>query len=259
MLHRLRRWRRERILEREGIDPALWQELMQGLPQFAGLDTDERERLRELASLFLHEKQVEPLDGLELDASMRGGLAALACLPVLNLGLSAYRGWHTVLVYPGGFLARHAYTDDAGVAHEEVSPLAGEAWEGGPVVLSWDDVERSLDLDGYNVVIHELCHKLDMVNGDANGHPPLPAEMSLQAWTAAFSEAYHALCRNVEEERETFLDPYAAEAPGEFFAVACEAFFEQPAGLRDALPGVYEQLRRYFRQDPAHRLPGVPV
>ncbi len=257
MLARLRRWRRARILEREGIDAALWQDLMDGLPVFTGLDATERERLREMAALFLHEKQLEPLDGLELDQAMRAGLAALACLPILNIGLDAYRGWHTILVYPGGFVARHAYTDEAGLAHEEVSPLAGEAWEGGPLVLSWDDVERSLDLDGYNVVIHEFCHKLDMANGDANGHPPLPAGMPLKAWTAAFSEAYEALCADLEAGRETALDPYAAEAPGEFFSVACEAFFEQPADLQARLPAVYEQLRQYFRQDPVRRLPAA--
>ncbi|MFV8834502.1 M90 family metallopeptidase [Aquisalimonas sp.] len=256
MLERFRRWRRGRILQSAGIELALWTDLMDALPVFSGLDRAERERLREHASLFLHQKDVMPLNGLELDQPMRAGLAALACLPVLNLGLQVYRGWRTVLVYPAGFIARHSYTDEHGLAHEEASPLAGEAWEGGPVVLSWDDVERSLELDGYNVVIHEFCHKLDMSNGDANGMPPLPAGMSPRDWAAAFTEAYEALCAAVEAGQETVLDPYAAEAPGEFFAVACESFFERPVALREAMPAVYRQLSRYFRQDPCARLPG---
>lgn len=256
MLERLRRWRRERILQHAGIEPALWAHLMGALPVFSGLDGAERERLRELASLFLHEKDVMPLNGLTLDAAMRAGLAALACLPVLNLGLDVYRGWRTVLVYPSGFMARHSYTDEHGLAHEEESPLAGEAWEGGPVVLSWEDVERSLELDGYNVVVHEFCHKLDMSNGDANGMPPLPVGMSPQDWSAAFTDAYDALCAAVDADQETVLDPYASEAPGEFFAVACESFFERPVALREAMPAVYAQLSRYFRQDPGARMGG---
>ncbi|MDN3516180.1 zinc-dependent peptidase [Aquisalimonas lutea] len=254
MLDRIRRWRSRRVLRRAAINTAVWDELMTGLPVCAGLDADERARLHRTASLFLHDKRLEPLAGVVLDESRRAALAALACLPVLNLGLAAYRGWRTVLIYPEEFLARHAYTDDAGLAHEEVAPLAGEAWDGGPVVLSWEDVERSLELDGYNVVIHEFCHKLDMSNGEANGLPPLPAEMPLAAWTQAFTEAYDRMCADVEAGRETLLDPYAAEAPGEFFAVACESFFERPRALRAAMPAVYDQLRQYFRQDPGRRL-----
>ena len=254
MLERIRRWRRERILGQVAIDPATWAHLMAELAVFAGLDANERGRLRDLASLFLYEKRVEPLEGLVLDDAMRAGLAAFACLPVLNLGLEAYRGWHTVLVYPGGFLARHAYTDEHGLAHEEARPLAGEAWEGGPVVLSWDDVESSLALDGYNVVLHEFCHKLDMSNGEANGMPPLPQHMSREAWTAAFTAAYEALCRDVDAGHEGVLDVYAAESPAEFFAVACESFFERPLALKLGMPAVYEQLRQYFRQDPGWRM-----
>lgn len=257
MLERLRRWRQNRILARTGIDPSIWAELMAALPVFAGLAPSERARLRDLAGLFLHAKRLEPLDGLALDPSMRAGLAALACLPVLNIGLDAYRGWRTVLLYPGGFVARHLYTDEHGLAHEEASSLAGEAWEGGPVVLSWEDVEGSLALDGYNVVLHELCHKLDMANGDANGHPPLPAGMDRGAWTAAFTAAFTALQDDLEAGREPALDPYAAESPGEFFAVACESFFERPLALRHAMPAVYAQLAAYFRQDPGRRLAGT--
>ena len=194
--------------------------------------------------------------GLEVDAGMRAALAAVACLPVLNIGLRAYRGGQTVLVYPGSFLANHVYTDEAGVIHEETAPLAGEAWDGGPLVFSWDDVVESLEaLDGYNVVIHECCHQLDMANGDANGMPPLPAGMDPSAWSAAFSAAFDALHASLDAGETPVLDPYAAESPGEFFAVACEAFFECPRLLRETLPAVHAQLTAYFHQDPAERLP----
>lgn len=228
---------------------------MDDLPLFHGLDPGDQERLRALATLFLHEKELVTLRDLELDDAEAVALAAIACLPVLNLGIDAYSGWRTVVLYPGGFLARHRYTDEDGLAHDEESELAGEAWEGGPVVLSWDDVEASLALDGFNVVLHEFAHKLDMRNGDANGYPPLHADMDRAAWTSAMQGAFEALGAAVEAGEPMPLDPYAAEAPAEFFAVASEAFFECPGLLREALPAVYEQLAGYYRQDPAARLP----
>lgn len=255
MLTRMRQWRRRRILRRSGIDPERWQRVLSAIPVCHGLDASERARLRELASLFLHDKRVEPVQGLQLGDDERATIAAMACLPVLNLGLSAYRGWQTVLVYPGAFLVHHRYTDDTGLEHADSGPLAGEAWDAGPVVLSWDDVLASLDRDGYNVVLHEFCHKLDMANGEANGYPPLPDGMDRDAWVAAFTDAFEAEGRLHEAGQPTALDPYALESPAEFFAVACEAFFECPHQLAAQLPAVYHQLRGYFGQDPRQRLP----
>jgi len=255
MLARLRQWRRQRILRRAGIPPYRWQRVLSAIPVCAGLDAPARARLWELASLFLHDKRVEPVHGLQLGSDERATIAAMACLPILNLGLSAYRGWHTVLVYPGAFLVHHRYTDASGLEHAESGPLAGEAWDAGPVVLSWDDVLASLDRDGYNVVLHEFCHKLDMANGEANGYPPLPAGMDRHAWVAAFTGAFEAEARQYDAHEPTALDPYALESPAEFFAVACEAFFECPHQLAAALPSVYQQLRGYFGQDPRQRLP----
>jgi Mlc titration factor MtfA (ptsG expression regulator) len=100
-------------------------------------------------------------------------------------------------------------------------------------------------------VIHEFAHKLDMANGAADGRPPLHAGMDARAWTAAFTEAYEGFCDALERGRDTWLDPYAAEHPSEFFAVISEAFFEDPAQTKRRYPDVYEQLRLFYRQDPA--------
>jgi Mlc titration factor MtfA (ptsG expression regulator) len=121
------------------------------------------------------------------------------------------------------------------------------------VILSWADVENAGDADGVNVVIHEFAHKLDMLNGDANGFPPLHSGMSREAWGRAFTEAFKDLCRRVEAGEDTDIDPYAAEAPGEFFAVVSEAFFEMPDIVRETYPAVYAQLAEFYRQDPASR------
>ena len=158
------------------------------------------------------------------------------------------------------------HMDEAGVLHHVEEPMSGESWERGPVILSWADAEEAGRGDGYNVVVHEFAHKLDMLNGEPNGFPPLHADMSAKAWKAAFSEAYEDFRGSVDaaeampEHRvqqaldELPIDPYAAESPGEFFAVASEAFFETPELLAPAYPAVYEQLRLFYRQDPKARL-----
>lgn len=249
----VRNWRRQRILQRARLDESLWRQTLDELPLLDGLDTEERARLRELVILFRYEKRFVGGGDLELDEAMELVIAAQACLPVLNLGLDWYDGWHSVIVYPDGFVAEHDVVDEAGVVHRIEGERAGEAWEGGPVVLSWRDVLEAGG--GYNVVVHEFAHKLDLLNGDFNGFPPLHDDMDGQLWYRVFSRAYEDLCRQVDAGLEPVIDPYAADSPGEFFAVMSETFFEVPRLLRRHYPHVYGQLRAFYRQDPAVRLP----
>jgi Mlc titration factor MtfA (ptsG expression regulator) len=248
----LRNWRRRRLLAHHRIDDRLWSAVVAGLPFLRGLSADEMRRLRELALLFLAEKQFTGAHGFALDDAMRLSVAAQACLPVLELGFARYDGWSEVVVHPGDFKVQIAETDDHGVVHEFDDERAGESWPGGPVVLSWDAAAHAPDM---NVVIHEFAHKLDMANGEADGMPPLHSGMDRRAWAAAFRAAYEGFCDMVDREKETWLDPYAAEAPAEFFAVISEAFFESPNEMRRRYPDVYEQLKLFYRQDPASRLP----
>jgi len=251
MLGALKRWWRNRIIARAPLDSAQWQRTLERLPFLRGLSAVERERLRQCVILFLHHKSIHGAGGLELDREMQLLIAAQACLPILNLDIDYYRGWVEVIVYPDEFVPRVQYTDDAGVVHTQREPHAGEAWLQGPVILSWADVAPSAD--GVNVVVHEFAHKLDMLNGDANGFPPLHGGMNREAWSHAFGSAYADFCRGVVAGREDAIDPYAAESPGEFFAVLSEAFFETPRAVIDLYPRVYDQLRLFYRQDPAAR------
>jgi MtfA peptidase len=182
--------------------------------------------------------------------AMRVSIAAQACLPILELGLDWYAGFSGIVVYPGDFRVRRTETDKDGVVHEWDDELAGEAMPGGPVVLSWDATAND---PAINVVIHEFAHKLDMLNGEADGLPPLHAGMDRAAWGVAFREAYEGFCDAVERGKETWLDPYAAEHPSEFFAVISEAFFEDAAETRRRYPDVYDQLKLFYRQDPLSR------
>jgi hypothetical protein len=232
-----------------------WAAAWDALPQLTGLDADQAERLRALALDFLREKRLEPVQGLELTDTMRLRVALQACLPILELGLDWYRGWYALILYPDEFVTEHQHADEHGLVWTEAEIRTGESWDLGPVILSWADVECARDLDGYNVVIHELAHKLDLRDGAVNGRPPLHRGMSGEVWARVFTAAYEDLCRRDAAGEETAIDPYACESPAEFFAVASEVFFEIPSLLAGEYPDVYQQLRAFYRQDPLARLP----
>jgi Mlc titration factor MtfA (ptsG expression regulator) len=264
LFSRFAQWRKQRIIALTPLSEGQWRRACDALPFLAGLDAEELARLRGLAVLFLDAKQMAGAGGLELTDDIRLSIAIQACLPILNLGLDYYAGWVGIVVYPGEFVVPRAQSDEDGVVHEYDETIAGEAWEAGPVILSWEDVEIGADEtdSGYNVVIHEFAHKLDMLNGDVDGMPPLHQGMDRKSWQKALGTAYDDFCRDVDacgddEDAldELVIDPYAAEHPSEFFAVLSEAFFVIPRIVKDEYPGVYEQFALFYRQDPASRLP----
>ncbi|MGP0173475.1 zinc-dependent peptidase [Pseudomonas sp. NCHU5208] len=253
----LKAWRRRRTLERNPVAAEHWAAVRQRLAILDGLDELELQRLRERAVLFLHDKHLTALPGLELGPVEHLLLATQAQLPLLNLEeLDWYRGFHEIVLYPDDFLSPQRHRDAAGIEHEWDDARSGEAWLQGPVILAWPGVETSGGWEGYNLVIHELAHKLDMLDGSANGLPPLHRDMRVQDWANAMQGAYDALNAelNANLEAETAIDPYAAEDPAEFFAVTSEYFFSAPDLLAHAFPEVYRQLALFYRQDTLARL-----
>lgn len=222
-------WRRRRTAP--PIPDPLWQQVLSAYPFLAGRPADEDARLRDLAARFLQAKEFHGTQGLAITDELALAVAAQAVLPVLHLGLHWYDDFVGIVVHPDQVVARRSAQDEAGVVHEWEEVLAGEAMERGPVMLSWHDVQdagRSADR-GYNVVIHEFIHKIDMRDGQPDGCPPLPAERRRQ-WHAVFGGEYERFREEVViAERfggePPWLDPYGAENPGEFFAVAGEAYF----------------------------------
>lgn len=230
-----------------------WREAVAACPLVQRLADSERAQLRVLAARFLQRKRFHPID-MELDARQRLLIAMLACLPVLRLGFRALRGWEGVVVYPGEFKVRHSHHDSStGVITEGDQILSGEAWQIGPLVLSWATIEHDLaePWDGFNVVIHEIAHKLDMLDGPPDGVPPLPRGMSRRRWIDTFQRAYDHLSRAVQRGELTSIDPYAATNPGEYFAVVSELHFSDPLGLERAEPAVAGLLRAYYGPSPA--------
>ena len=238
------------------IPDTLWLETLAALPFLARLDEDERARLRQITEAFLAEKEFSSAGGLELTDAMCVSIAVQGCLPILNIGLDAYRNWVGIIVYPDEFVIPRTIEDEFGVVHEYEEVASGEAWDGGPLLISWQDAQ--LAGDGYNVVIHEFAHKLDMLTGEADGTPPLPSGTSHETWARVLNAAYDDFCAWIDEtvaggdpDCESLpLDPYAAESPAEFFAVMSEAFFETPAILHERYPDFFAQLAAFYRQTP---------
>jgi MtfA peptidase len=246
----IRTWRRRRVLRKHSIEDGLWRAAITPFPFLEQLNEAEQAKLKALALLFLAEKEFTAGASLALTDRIRLLVATQACLPILELGLDWYAGWTGIVVYPYDFRVRRTEMDEHGVVHEWDDELAGEAMPGGPVVLSWDAAAHD---PAMNVVIHEFAHKLDMLDGVVDGVPPLHRGMDRSAWRAAFHDAYEGFCEAVERGRDTWLDPYAAEHPSEFFAVVSEAFFREPVELRRRYPDVYDQLKLFYRQDPVTR------
>lgn len=250
-------WKRRseaRTLERRPIPDDLWRLTLARFPFLARRSPDDLARLRTMATLFLARKEFTGTHGLVVTDSMAVAIAAQACLPVLELGLDGYDGFIGVVVHADTVVAQRAFTDDDGVVHEYEEELSGEAMHGGPVMLSWHDVADAGESaeDGYNVVIHEFVHVLDMRDGEADGVPLLADRAARDRWIEVIDAEFDAFCERIDGgETATVLDPYGAESVEEFFAVASEVFFVLPQALRAEHPQLYALFTDFFRQDPA--------
>jgi Mlc titration factor MtfA (ptsG expression regulator) len=234
------------------ITDTSWAQVQARVRWIAALDPARASRLRALATLFLQRKTITPIEPLQLDDTQRALLAALCCLPLLEFGEEGLHGWSQLIVYPDAFRVNRSHVDAAGVLHEWDDELIGEAWDGGPLILSWADVEADLDDPhaGFCVAVHEMAHKLDALDGVLDGTPPLPRDWQ-RSWAQDFQQAYDALVAEVDGGGETGIDPYAAEAPEEFFAVCSEYHFSDPALLREMFPKVAAHLQRLYGPSPS--------
>ncbi len=227
------------------------------VPYYRYLSPEDQEELRGLVRIFLAEKNFEGCDGLEITDEIRLAIAAQACMLLLHRKTDIYPLLQSVLVYPRTFVAPLKERAPGGIVIEDFEERDGESWDIGALILSWDDVLESVEdiHDGYNVVFHEFAHQLDDEAGIADGAPPLSDRSMYADWSRVLGAEYDAHVKAVERHRPTVLDEYGAESPAEFFAVATEAFFELPRDLRAAHPELYEQLSRFYMQDPASYTP----
>ena len=241
------------ILRKNPISPVIWGKFANSLPICRNLNHKDLYQLKKLTTLFLYEKTFTGVKGFELDEEKKMIIAIQACLPILHLDISYYEGWVEIVVYPDTFVIYRNSTDNYGLVREDTITATGEAWSRGPVILAWTDVERDSfsPRAGHNVTIHEFSHKLDMLNGRANGMPPLHPNMRRSVWTKSLSQAYDILVNKVRNHESTPINEYAATNPAEFFAVASETFFTAPAILKQHCPEVHAQLILFYKHEPS--------
>ena len=252
------RGRRRLELSRQPIS-SQWREwLSTGVPAYKRLPADMRQRLDGLVQVFVREKSFVGCNGLEVTDRMRVIIAGNACLLVVNRSdvprRHLYDDLFSILIYPTPFIVPETFRDPAGLVSEGHRVLSGQAWDSRRIILSWEDVEEG-PAGGHNVVLHEFAHYLDMEDETMDGAPGLPNAAAFKEWSEVFWAEYNSMRLSLGAGEATLLDPYAATAPAEFFAVATEAFFGQSLALEVQHPRLYQQLSKYYRLDPARWQP----
>lgn len=230
-----------------------WRKIIQQrMPYFRRMPTDLQLQLKQHIQVFIAEKNFIGCNGIEITDEIRVTIAAQACLLLLNRPTDFYPNLTTILVYPSAFVKQQQSLNSDGVQFTSRNTLAGESWQTGRVILSWQDTMNGADIpdDGHNVVIHEFAHQLDQENGLANGAPFLNKGQSYKTWSSVFTQQFERLQHQASQGIPSLFDYYGATNPAEFFAVASEVFFEQAAMLNRHYPELYHQLKLLYGVDP---------
>jgi MtfA peptidase len=252
-------WRRNR-LDKQAFPPQ-WENIVERrLPFYQRMPQELKLALQNRIKHFVADKRFEGCAGQQINDDVRVSIAAQASMLVLKRENDPYDELRTILVYPSEFMVRHEHADEQGLVSHEAHVLAGESWNNGRIILSWDSVERGAAdfTDGFNVVLHEFAHQLDHQSGATNGAPLLRSRNAYQQWSSVFSAEFARLQKSAmaqvqhphEASESEVLDFYGATEPAEFFAVATETFYEKPCQLADRHPQLFDQLRKYYGVDP---------
>jgi MtfA peptidase len=249
----MRRRKRRRLAERPL--PEGWVGILERrVPFFRALSEDQRTRFLDKLKVFVWEKRWEGAGGLELTDEHRVTIAASAVRLVLELDLSHYDRIRSIVVYPGAYRhpQRAALLRTGQVPPPEPDAVLGEVHRFGTVALSWDSVVRGLQAptDGRDTTVHEFAHALDLADGRFDGLPALRECAHVRPWATVMQHHYDRLEEDLRRNRRSLLRAYGATNPAEFFAVATEAFFEEPRRLAAQAPDLYAELRRFYGWDP---------
>jgi Mlc titration factor MtfA (ptsG expression regulator) len=240
--------------------PSAWEDVIRAnVAHYGLLEDDERDHLRKLIQVFMAEKNWEGAGGLELTDEIRVTISAQACLLLLGLPHNFYQNVQSIIVYPSTVVPpqrRPGFFENPSAPVEIQNPIIGQAFHQGPVIIIWDAALRGgrHPEAGHNVIYHEFAHKLDMLDGAADGTPPLRDRAEYRDWVQTCSREYLRLKHDTAKGRASFLDAYGATNEAEFFAVATEQFFDRPLQMAAQAPNLYRVLQEYYQQDPAKRV-----
>ncbi|WP_394200602.1 zinc-dependent peptidase [Shewanella waksmanii] len=245
--------RRQRIANQPFPHP--WRKTLQAkVPYYRHLPTDLQLQLKKHIQIFLHEKIFIGCDGIKITDEIRLTVAAQACLLLLNRPTNYYPKLQKILIYPSPFIVNNQTTAPGGVVSEQQRVLAGESWDTGTVILSWQTTQKDTanPCDGSNVVLHEFAHQLDQETGPANGAPQLEKTEDYQQWSLVLAREFERLQNAAHQHEYSLFSYYGATNPAEFFAVITEVFFEQPHALFAQHRHLYQQLSHFFKLDPVN-------
>lgn len=248
----LRNRRRRKILA--SPIPDHWKTILeQNVAQLDHLTAQQKTLLFQRVQIFVKEKYWEGCNGFEITEEVKLTIAGQACLITLGFANDCFDRLKTILVYPDAYVAKETLIDSIGVMTEGTSFRLGESWGSGPIVLSWESIYEGGQVpdDGRNVVIHEFAHYYDALDRQFSGTPPLHNSEQYEQWTRVMTAEYESLVSQLQHSRKTFIDPYGATNPAEFFAVCTEHFFEQPRQMREYSADLYETMKLFYQQDPA--------
>ncbi|MDP9202728.1 MAG: zinc-dependent peptidase [Gemmatimonadota bacterium] len=247
--------RRRRRLRAQSA-PAAWRAILErNLSVFSRLAANDQAELLGHTQVFLAEKHFEGAGGLELTDEIRVTIAAQACLLLMHRESDYYPELVSIIVYPFGYTATEERHIGGGIWEEGGEDRLGHTGQRlRALVLAWDSVRRgaAAPTDGENLVLHEFAHQLDFENQRSDGTPALETRGDYLAWARVMSAEFEALRDAADSGIPTLLDSYGATDPAEFFAVITEVFFERPRALRKLHPALFEQLERFYRQDPTN-------
>jgi Mlc titration factor MtfA (ptsG expression regulator) len=111
------------------------------------------------------------------------------------------------MVYPGDFVIPRSVADEDGVVHEYDDEVLGEAWEGGPVLLSWFEGD---DAPAAASTWSSTNSPTSSTWATASGRLPAPARRhERRRLGRAFQPAYDDFCRRVDDGEDTASTPTA--------------------------------------------------
>lgn len=237
------------------IETLPWQQAL-AIPLLTSLNEAEQQKLTLLAQRFLQQKRLVPLQGFILDDLKSMRIALLFCLPVLKLGIEWLDGFYDVFIYPQPFTVDDEWEDDYGLVHRQRAVHAGQSWQQGPIILNWLDIKDSFDASGFNLIIHEVAHKLDMRNGGYASGVPLTHLRDVAGWEYDLHTAMNHIQDEIDlvGEEACSIDAYAATDPAECFAVLSEYFFSAPQLFTPRFTSLYRRFCQFYQQDPLQRL-----
>ena len=262
-LFSLFRWLRELLTGRPAAPRQLerdtaavrwsFDDLAADFPLLWSLPARDKRCLPKLVTRFVDEKKFWGSRDLQVTEQMKAFVAAQACILILRLPhLGLFPKTKEIILYPSEIGDRIDAIGPDGETYWIEPDKIGETWHRGPVLLSWDRLQaaRGNPTLKSNTVFHEFAHALDFLTGQADGRPPLDSPRQAEKWNRVMTSAYRTHIADVQTGRRTFIDPYGATNPAEFFAVCTEHFFTQPKRLSKSNLALYVVLARFYRQDP---------